>query len=286
MVNRDRLIQDALDYIEANLRGDLLLEDISDAANYSPWHFHRLFTAYTGMGVGEYIRRRRLSEASRQLTDSDVQIVRLAEAWGFESQAAFTRAFTRQFGISPAKHRRQRQNLPCQSPITFKLRKKGVHMINARITHKPAFTIIGIRCQTTMQNNVIPQLWDDFGKVCDKIPAPKYPETALGICYGEADKEMTPETPFYYLAGMEVDASAKVPEGMLSLDMPEKEYAVFEHHGALDDLHDTYGAIYDDWFGKSEYRPSGEYDFELYDERFQYGKPESVMEIWVPIVKK
>lgn len=281
-----RLIQNAINHIEQNLCSELALEDISDVANYSPWHFHRLFVAHTGMGVAEYIRRRRLSEAALQLRQSSLPISGLATKYGFESQAAFTRAFGKAWGISPAKFRREHISIPLQAPIQVSHYHKGVKMINAQIKHKPAFRVIGIRCRTTMQTNSIPQLWDDFGSVCDRIPNPLVPNTAIGICYGDPEVEMTPETPFYYLAGMEVSTTQHAPADMLSMDLPAGDYAVFEHHGALDNLHDTYQAIYEQWFAKADYKPRGDFDFELYDERFDYGKPESVMEIWVPVVKK
>lgn len=54
----------------------------------------------------------------------------------------------------------------------------------------------------------------------------------------------------------------------------------------LDTLHDTYAAIYDQWLPQSAYDRAKSDDFELYDERFNYGKPDSIMEIWVPVRKK
>lgn len=46
-------IQKALDYIEANLKNKLYLEELADKANFSAWHFHRVFNALTGVTVGE-----------------------------------------------------------------------------------------------------------------------------------------------------------------------------------------------------------------------------------------
>ena len=89
---KDLLLQKALAFIETHLKERLSLDAIADTANYSPWHFHRLFLAKTGITVGEYIRKRRLSEASRELAFTSKPIKLLATEYQFESQAAFTRS--------------------------------------------------------------------------------------------------------------------------------------------------------------------------------------------------
>jgi len=47
-MERSRLIDRALRYVERHLKDALALEDIAEEANYSPWHFHRLFYAAAG----------------------------------------------------------------------------------------------------------------------------------------------------------------------------------------------------------------------------------------------
>ena len=53
-------IQNALAYIEENLTDDLDVRDIAKRAFLSPFYFQRIFSAVCGIGVGEYIRCRRL----------------------------------------------------------------------------------------------------------------------------------------------------------------------------------------------------------------------------------
>ncbi len=90
--------------IEACLAEPLSLADIAAASGLSAFHFSRLFTALHGESVMAYVRRRRLARAARRLTeDAEVPLVELALDSGFESQQAFTRAFTRQFGVSPGR---------------------------------------------------------------------------------------------------------------------------------------------------------------------------------------
>lgn len=280
-----RSIQKALDHIEAHLKEQLLLEDIADVANYSPWHFHRMFLAATGFGVGEYIRKRRMSEASRELAYSDKPIKCVASDYLFESQAAFTRAFKAYSGVTPGKLRQLFGPLISFRPIVLHATTKGEIMIKHSIRHKDAFILVGMSTQTTMKNNVIPQLWLSFNYECKKIQNTIHKNTCLGICLADPSVEMNDDTPFTYIAGMEVSDGDQIPEGMLLHEVPAADYAVFEHIGSLETLDKTYATIYGEWFPQSEFSPQHGFDFELYDERFRYGAPDSIMEIWVPVKK-
>ncbi len=97
---------------------------------------------------------------------------------------------------------------------------------------------------------------------------------------------MSPDTPFTYLAGKAVTPDADIPSGMTCRFIPEADYAVFEHHGALDTLQKTYDRIFREWLPTSGYDYADQDDFEVYDQRFNYGEPDSIMEIWIPIRKK
>jgi len=286
-MNISILMQKAVDYIEANLKKPLYLEDIADRANYSPWHFHRLFGVQTGMSLGDYIRKRRMSEACNMLVFTTRSIKDIAAEYQFDSQAAFCRSFKQVCGVSPGQIRKLRTPMPCFYPLRLHPKTtRGAKMIEARIEYKEAFKLVGLSCQTTMATNSIPQLWDEFNKVCDKIADNVHRGRAIGVCSSEPDVEMTEDTPFTYTAGVEVSGFENAAKEMVQKEMPGSEYAVFEHKGSLETLHETYQAIYGSWFPASEYVQTADYDFELYDERFCFGAEDSVMEIWVPVRKK
>ena len=56
----------------------------------------------------QYLTRWRLALAAQALLSGDLSIVRVAEQSGYESEAAFNRAFKREFGKPPATWRRNR----------------------------------------------------------------------------------------------------------------------------------------------------------------------------------
>jgi AraC family transcriptional regulator len=100
-------INRAIDHIEESLTQEIDLSEVAAAAGYSLFHLSRLFVAMTGETPVGYIRKRRLSEAARQLLTSKRRILDIALDCQFGSQAAFTRAFRATFGISPGAYRKR-----------------------------------------------------------------------------------------------------------------------------------------------------------------------------------
>lgn len=277
----------ALKHIEAHLREKLELEDLAEIANYSNWHFHRLFSAHIGYGVSDYIRRRRLSEASRELMFTSKPIREIAESYGFESQSAFTRAFKNYAGVTPGYARQQKSPLIRFSAINLvqysQHFRKGEIIMTPRIEHRDAFNVVGLADQFTMENNTIPQLWEKFNPRAMEIKDARF-DCCLGLCYYEPDYEKG--KPFTYMAGRIVSKLDELPQGMTSREVPASDYAVFEHKGSLETLQKTYDYIFREWLPASEYEMAPQDDFEWYDYRFKYGQQDSILEIWIPIKKK
>ncbi len=88
-------------YIEAHLNEPITLRMLANAAGYSPWHAAKVFKALTGKSPFEYIRAVRLSRAAVRLRDEGGKIVDVAFDFVFDSHEGFTRAFSRQFGVTP-----------------------------------------------------------------------------------------------------------------------------------------------------------------------------------------
>jgi AraC family transcriptional regulator, alkane utilization regulator len=67
------------------------------------------FTHYVGQPPIQYLTKWRLALAASQLRSSGSRLARVAERFGYESEAAFNRAFKREFGMPPAQWRRQQR---------------------------------------------------------------------------------------------------------------------------------------------------------------------------------
>lgn len=103
--HKERLNQ-VLAYIQENLDGSLSLETLSKVACFSPFHFHRLFAAYVGEPVNSYIRRVRLEMAAFKLAQSEESVTSIALSVGYETAAAFSKAFKQYFGKNPTEFKR------------------------------------------------------------------------------------------------------------------------------------------------------------------------------------
>lgn len=101
-----------LNYIEEHLEEKLTNRQLSETMGYSEDHFRQLFKAHTGETVMEYICRRRLFRAVDEILSGD-RILDVALRYGFESHSAFSRAFKREFGVSPSLLRTIRLELDC-----------------------------------------------------------------------------------------------------------------------------------------------------------------------------
>jgi len=93
-------------HCEEHLDEPLNLDDLATMAGFSPYHFHRIFQHVTGESPKGYLRRLRLERAVARLKASPDNVLPIALEAGFTTHETFTRAFTRQFGISPSEFRR------------------------------------------------------------------------------------------------------------------------------------------------------------------------------------
>ena len=98
-------IEDVKRYIRDHIHEPLDRETLASVAGFSIPHFHRVFTAHVGESAISYVRRLRLERAGRKLRMGAVDITEVALAAGYDSHAAFSKAFKQQFGLSPSEFR-------------------------------------------------------------------------------------------------------------------------------------------------------------------------------------
>jgi len=96
-----KAVQRMQDYIDENITETITLRSLANAARYSPWYSARIFKVLTGKTPFEYIRALRLSWAAVRLRQNDLKIINVAFDFVFDSHEGFTRAFSRQFGMTP-----------------------------------------------------------------------------------------------------------------------------------------------------------------------------------------
>ena len=291
------VIQESLDHIEKQVRGDIRVDRLASLAGFSSFHYYRIFEAYVGMPVMEYVRRRRLAHAAYAMADRP-RLIDIAVEYGFETHAGFSKAFHRCMGISPEQYRRHAVATPPQR-IVLRTMARYIHeggiVMEPRIITKPAAHIAGLSIRTTSidgrNQREIPAFWSDCmtdGSL-DRLHALPgiVSHNELGMCIG-TDME---SGAFDYVIGLEIADLSVVSEGYYRYELPSCTYAVFTTPPATSDrfsatIQGTWQYIYSEWFPASgfEFAP-GCVDFEYYTE--QSGMPvDKQCEIWIPIVKK
>lgn len=283
-------IKAAILFIESKLNTPIKTEDVARASGYSLFHFHRIFQAATGYTLKNYIRSRKLTEAARDLINTETKIIYIALDYGFESQESFTRAFKKNFGVTPGKCRKDQVHYSSiyKNKLTIDqliLYNKGGEM-TPEIKEIKGLKVIGLRYFGTNSNNEIPSLWNRFLQQTGEIKniARKYHYYGICSC-PEADiAGYRGEVKFEYVAGALVTELDPIPKGMVARQIPGGKYAVFTHKGPISSIQDTYKYIYGEWATKEEQTISGTIDFEFYNEKFDPGGSEnSELYIYIPI---
>lgn len=145
-----------------------------------------------------------------------------------------------------------------------------------KILTKPAFTVVGMLYHGKNENNEIAQMWGEFVPRIGEIKHGVGPEVAYGVC-----RDLEPEGAFEYVAGVEVDNTEDIPEGMVSWEVPEQKYAVFPC--TLKTIGEAYQHAFRTWLPGSGYQHADGPDFEYYDETFDPGVEGSELYIYIPI---
>jgi len=92
-------------YVVSHIREEITMQELSNAAGYSRWHSLRIFKELLGMTPFEFIRAVKLTKAAEMLRDTPKSVIDVAMEVGFDSHDGFTRAFKRQFGITPTRYK-------------------------------------------------------------------------------------------------------------------------------------------------------------------------------------
>ncbi|HYW85676.1 MAG TPA: AraC family transcriptional regulator [Spirochaetia bacterium] len=284
-----------MDYLERGLEGEIEYRRAAAEANCSTFHFLRMFEVVTGVTVGEYVRRRRLSRAALELSEGEARVTDLALRFGYESPDAFAKAFKREFGITPSQTRGGGVRLQIWPRMSFSVVLKGDVAMEFRIEKREEFAVTGVTIRASTENGAnlreIPGFWDKCtseGQVKSlerAIPA-NARMGVMGICVNDFDDKTNT---FTYLIGIErpADAAAReaLPRGCVDVAVPAGTWAVFSSRGPLPGaIQQVWKRVYTEWFPASGYEHASSPDLEVYsigDTR----AADYYCEVWLPVRK-
>ena len=103
MANNAEVLINALDYIEDNIAGEIMLQELADYCYVSVSSLQKTFKYAFHVSVKEYILRRRFSCAAKEMLQTDDSILDIALKFGYSNAESFTRGFRTIWGITPSE---------------------------------------------------------------------------------------------------------------------------------------------------------------------------------------
>jgi AraC family transcriptional regulator len=248
-----RRIARVTDHIAENLDEELNIERLAEVANFSPFHFHRIYREATGETAADTVRRLRLHRAAVELTRDETALDRVAKRAGYGTLAAFSRAFAADYGVPPGAYRLRGKLLPPSPKRTHQnTASYGVEIEPfagarlAAITHRGDYQKIG---------NSFAQLQIFFA--ARGLPLSR----SIGIYFD--DPESLPEKELRAEAGLATEADIPAVGKIHTLQIPPMLCASVLHKGPYAELERAYRYLFREWLPDSGYEAA---DFSCFEE--------------------
>lgn len=277
-------LNNVIDYIEENLTQYIELDELAKITNLSYYHFSRVFSAISEIGVSEYIRCRRLSESAIDVTTSKKKIISIALEYQYNTPEAFSKAFKAFHGVSPMSARTQNYPLTHFPKLLFEIQISSERAMKYKIITHDEITLIGRSARLSGNyrkfDKEVKKMWENFisDGYFDKVSEHMIDDCLIGIIYNVD----TVKEEFSYLAGVRAADKIKI-EGVDTVKIPKSRYVVFERTGTLpSSLEQFKNQMFMDWFPNSKYEILPIAEIEVYfkgSSRY----PSQKFEYWVSV---
>jgi AraC family transcriptional regulator len=303
-----------LEYIDLHLDRPLELSELAGVAHFSPFHFHRLFSAWMGETLGDYLRRRRLELAAMRLAAQPrLPVLNVALSVGFGSSEAFTRAFKARFGSAPTNWRQQEAqrrgnrgihdgraltgsdrnpgqatSKPDQAPGSASLDDGTFHhalpevSMKVKFIDRPAVRVAYLR-HVGSYGQPLSAFWQEvvypWLATNDLLDQPRY-----GISHD--DPSITAPEKCRYDACVEAPATFVAAGASLMTTIPGGKYAATHFRGTAREIGETWSALLRDWLPSSGMQLDSRPCFEYYPTHGEYDASSGAFscDIVIPVV--
>lgn len=314
-------INRVIDFIDENLDQELTLEKLAAVANFSPYHFHRIFSAMVGETLFQFIQRARLQKACKKLIESQsMTVTEIAYSCGFSSPSAFARAFKEFYGCSASEYREAKNvsksnlsesnsnlcilnsnkrkailedsfyfssvfNNNFQNTIWSLKMKNSEIQTNVEVKELPEMHFAYVRNIGPYKNN--PKLFETlFGKIF-AWAGPRglfqVPETKMLAVYHD-DPSMTDESKLRISVGITVAPDTKVEGEIGKMIIPSGKYALAHFEIGINQYEEAWNLVYGGWLPESGYETDDRPCFEMYlNDPKTHPQNKHILNICVPV---
>ncbi|PLT30621.1 AraC family transcriptional regulator [Peribacillus deserti] len=293
-----KVIQKVVDYIDEHIQTEITVSDLAKFMGYSPFHFLRIFKEAVGVPPMEYVTRRKMQFALRDM-GKQTSMNDVAFNYGYDSYAGFAKAFKKVFGMSPSKYRIHCPNAepPVINLEELKSYKTGGLISQPKIIKLDSFSMVGRTYEVPISNvrttRDAPAYWHLNGLTDGEIERTLY-QTFAPKKHGEFCLNMAHEQDWssftYFFGILDEKPDQPLSPAFQRITAPASSYAVFSTPAVqpdefVDSVKGTWRYILHYWFPQSDYViDEAGYDFEFYDERCHPWEHDLVMmEIYIPI---
>ena len=264
-------------YINNHLDETLDLKKLANEAALSDFHFHRIFKALKGEAIGGYITRLRLEATARLLRYTTLTIEEIAFNIGYETTASLSKAFKKQYGISPTEYRTNKD--------TYIMKKEIIN---------PDLALKAPKIVTLEPKNLIYVALTgtygslDYGKAYEQlwavIKAQKlFTKGIESICISYDDPKITEGSLQRSDVCLAIHKPATPQEEVSCKTLAGGKYAVFFYQGSYENLSQVYDTAVR-WVIDHEYTLREEPFFEKYlNDARRTPKEKLKTEIYIPI---
>nr|WP_314246357.1 AraC family transcriptional regulator [Capnocytophaga leadbetteri] len=264
-------------YINNHLDETLDLKTLANEAALSDFHFHRIFKALKGEAIGGYITRLRLEATARLLRYTALTIEEIAFNIGYETPASLSKAFKKQYGISPTEYRTNKD--------TYIMKKEIIN---------PDLVLKAPKIVTLEPKNLIYVALTgaygclDYGKAYEQlwavIKAQKlFTKGIESICISYDDPKITEGSLQRSDVCLAIHKSATPQEEVSCKTLAGGKYAVFFYQGSYENLSQVYDTAVR-WVIGHQYTLREEPFFEKYlNDARRTPKEKLKTEIYIPI---
>lgn len=276
----------AMEHIERNLDRRVEAAELARIALTSEYHLRRLFSALAGMGLAEYVRRRRLTVAGAEVLAGERTLLDIAVRYGYGSGEAFARAFRAVHGVGPGEARRTGAALNSQPRMSFRLVVEGSAEMRYRVVEKGEFAVVGRKARVPLVYEGVNPAIAGFVRSVDREVRERLeplsdqePRGVVGVSDDIAEDRAEGSELDYWHG---VVTGAEAPKDMDVLTVPAGTWAVFESSGEFPRaLQRLWGDVFAQWFPSNPYRSRP--GPEILRTRLSTDGTEAEAELWLPV---
>lgn len=270
----EEAILSTLIHIQTHLESDLSLDMLAERVGFSAYHYHRIFREVIGEPMKEYVRRLRIERAAYRLKISEETILHIALDAGFKTHESFTRAFTRQFHITPnefrnnylrASRERKKQAQPkyiADYPVKAEPASRQVRLEHVRSIIVAFVRHVGAYDKLLDKGSSMSVLWEElfaWGNTNELINA-----DSLLIGMPQDDPSVTPPEKQRFDVCVQIP-EFRNPSGHIGCQtISAGTFGVGRHYGSFDNLAETYLHVYDSLVTTGKHKLRAQTPLEVY----------------------